>query len=161
MKQVIYGKKALLDHIDDEIINVDLLSTHNELVGILKSKKINYQLRNANFFSNLSPALHHQGVITTLKQTKKYESLDELIHDTAKPTSVVLVVDSLQDSQNFGAIIRTCDALGVDAIIYKKDNQVQINDFVIKSSVGAVNHVPLFRVSNLTQALTLLKENGY
>jgi 23S rRNA (guanosine2251-2'-O)-methyltransferase len=161
MKNIAYGKKALLDHIDDDIINVDLLSTQMDIIKILKEKKINYRLRGMDFFSNLSPYLNHQGVIVTLKQNNKYQSLEDLVKDKSKKESIVLVVDGLQDPQNFGAIIRTSDAFGVDAIIYKKDNQVQINDFVIKSSMGAINRVPLFKVSNLTQALTTLKKAGY
>ena len=71
------------------------------------------------------------------------------------------MLDSFQDPHNFGAILRTCDALGIDAVIYKDDNQAQINDFVIKTSMGAVNNLNLFKVTNFARTIELLKKSGY
>ena len=71
------------------------------------------------------------------------------------------MLDSIQDPHNFGAILRTCDAFGVDAVVYKDDNQTQINDFVIKTSMGAINNLNLFKVTNFARAIELLKKSGY
>jgi 23S rRNA (guanosine2251-2'-O)-methyltransferase len=71
------------------------------------------------------------------------------------------MIDSIQDPQNFGSILRTCDAFGVKTVIYKKDNQVQVNDFVIKTSMGAISNLNLIRVTNLSNALNQLKKSGY
>lgn len=74
---------------------------------------------------------------------------------------LVLIVDSLNDPQNFGAILRTCDTFGVDAVIYKNSNQVQINDFVLKTSMGDALNLNLFKVVNLSNAIETLKQNGF
>jgi len=72
-----------------------------------------------------------------------------------------LIIDSIEDPQNFGAILRTCDAFKVDGIIYKKDHQVQVNEFVVKSSLGAINNLKMFKVPNLINAISLLKKFGF
>ncbi|GHU47580.1 hypothetical protein FACS1894218_2290 [Bacilli bacterium] len=73
---------------------------------------------------------------------------------------IIVMIDSIQDPQNFGSILRTCDAFGVKTVIYKKDNQVQVNDFVIKSSMGAISNLNLIRITNLSNALNALKKSG-
>ncbi|MDE7433881.1 MAG: 23S rRNA (guanosine(2251)-2'-O)-methyltransferase RlmB, partial [Mycoplasmoidaceae bacterium] len=78
-----------------------------------------------------------------------------------KKQMLFLIVDSIEDPQNFGAILRTADGFGVDGVIYKKNNQVQINDLVAKTSMGAINTLNLFKVTNLVNEINLLKENGF
>jgi 23S rRNA (guanosine2251-2'-O)-methyltransferase len=73
----------------------------------------------------------------------------------------VVILDSLQDPFNFGSIIRTCESFNVDAIVYKKDNQVQINDFVKKTSQGAINNIRMFKVVNLSNEIEFLKQNKF
>jgi 23S rRNA (guanosine2251-2'-O)-methyltransferase len=93
-------------------------------------------------------------------KSKTALSLDDYLKQNLK-TDLILIIDSIEDPQNFGAIMRTCDALGVKAIIYKKDHQVQINDFVNKASMGACNYLHLFKVANLANTLPALKANNY
>jgi 23S rRNA (guanosine2251-2'-O)-methyltransferase len=157
---VLYGKKALLDNINKEIVHVDLLPNDNSIIKLLQEKGINYSIRDKGFFAKFDKKLNHQGVIIHIETNVKYENFNDFLKQDLKK-SIVLVVDSIQDPQNFGSILRTCDAFAVDAIIYKKDNQVQINDFVIKSSMGAVNNLNIFREVNLTDALNKLKDKGY
>ena len=74
---------------------------------------------------------------------------------------IVLILDEINDPGNFGAIIRTCDAFGVKGIIIKKHNQVMVNATVSKTSTGAINHMKIAQVANLSQAIEKLKENGF
>ena len=67
----------------------------------------------------------------------------------------------MEDPHNFGAIIRTCEAAGVDGIIIPKDRSVQVNETVIKVSTGAVNNVKICQVTNLVTAMKELKKNGF
>jgi 23S rRNA (guanosine2251-2'-O)-methyltransferase len=157
---VLFGKKALLDNINNKnIISVDLI-INNELISLLQQKNIKFTIRNTNFFKQFDRNLNHQGVVTHLQHNKKVNDIDSFL-SSPKTTSVVLVIDGIQDPQNFGAILRSCDAFGVDVIIYKKDNQVQINDFVIKSSMGAIEHLNLIKVVNLSRTIEQLKQVGY
>ena len=71
------------------------------------------------------------------------------------------MLDHLEDPHNFGAIIRTCEALGIDGIIIPNDRSVGINGTVVKTSVGSIVNVNIIRVPNLANTIEKLKDNGY
>ena len=79
-----------------------------------------------------------------------------LLHD--KPFIVIL--DHLEDPHNFGAIIRTCEAAGVDGIIIPKDRSVSVNSTVMKTSAGALNNMKICMVTNLNRCIDELKDKG-
>ena len=68
-----------------------------------------------------------------------------------------MILDSIQDPHNMGAIIRTAECLGVDCIIIPKDNSCRINSTVFKTSSGAISYIPIFEVVNLTRTIKQLK----
>jgi len=72
-----------------------------------------------------------------------------------------LMLDSLQDPHNFGAILRSADALGIDGVFVGTTGQAEVTSLVARSSAGAVNHVPLAQVEDLTELATLMKERGW
>lgn len=74
---------------------------------------------------------------------------------------LILILDSIQDTHNVGAILRSAECSGVDGIIITKHNSAPINETVFKTSAGAVEHVKICPVNNLVQAIEELKENGY
>ena len=88
----------------------------------------------------------------------EYSSLNSLLN---KESLLVVMLDHIQDPHNFGAIIRTCEAAGVDAIIIPKDRSVSVNGTVIRTSVGASKHVPIIRVVNLVNTIKELKKEGF
>jgi 23S rRNA (guanosine2251-2'-O)-methyltransferase len=159
----LFGKKVLMDNINNkDIINVDLSKQNHYLIGELKKHHIPYRIRDDAFFNTFPRKLNHQGIVITIDKKQTITTIESLIEFTnLKARSVVLIADSIQDPQNFGSILRTCDAMSVDAIIYKKNNQVQINDFVSKSSMGAIQHLTLIKVANLSQVITVLKQAGF
>ena len=71
------------------------------------------------------------------------------------------MLDHLEDPHNFGAIIRTCEAAGVDTIIIPKDRSVEVTSSVIKVSVGTIHHIKIVRVTNLVQTIKFLKTKGF
>jgi 23S rRNA (guanosine2251-2'-O)-methyltransferase len=159
--QKLFGKKALLDNLDsNNIVEVKLINQDKNIISKLNSKNIKYSIVDKSFFKEFEKELNHQGIITYIKSNSKYSSLEEFLSVEHKK-SLILIVDSIEDPYNFGAILRTSDAMGVDAVIYKKDNQVQINDYVIKSSMGAINNINLFKVTNLATCLEKIKASGY
>jgi 23S rRNA (guanosine2251-2'-O)-methyltransferase len=87
-----------------------------------------------------------------------HHSLDAIIEK--KPPLIVLI-DHLQDPHNFGAILRTCVALGVKAVIYPKDRNCSLSAGVIRASAGAVYFIDLVQVVNLGHALQTLSKSGY
>ena len=78
-----------------------------------------------------------------------------------KENPLVVMLDHIQDPHNFGAIIRTCEAAGVDAIIIPKKRSVEITSTVMKVSAGALNNIKIVEVSSLPQTIDKLKKYGF
>jgi 23S rRNA (guanosine2251-2'-O)-methyltransferase len=162
MIQTLFGRKVLLENINNsQVKHVDISKSNRDLISKLKEHHISYQLRDDNFFNSFSKLLNHQGVVISIESNNinNLTSLLDLIK--SKSQSIILIIDNLQDPQNFGSILRTCEGMKVDGVIYKKDRQVQINDFVIKTSMGAIQHLNLIKVANLNNAISELKKAGY
>ena len=102
----------------------------------------------------------HQGIVMEIDDVKTY-SYDEIIPNIKKENPVIVMLDHLEDPHNFGAIIRTSEALGVDAIIIPTDRSVKVNSTVVKTSVGAIEYIPIIRVVNLNDTIRKLKSDGY
>ena len=101
---------------------------------------------------------NHQGIIIEIEDYKYIEEKQMLNNLPENPFIVVL--DHLEDTHNFGAIIRTCEAAGVDYIIIPKDRSVKINSTVMKTSVGALDNVKIVMVTNLNNTIKNLKQKG-
>ncbi len=104
----------------------------------------------------------HQGMVLAIT-AYQYLTLEELLEQTKEKTETpfFLILDSLEDPHNFGSILRTADATGVDGIIIPKHRAVGITPTVTKASTGAVEHIPVARVRNLAQSIATLKENQF
>ena len=104
---------------------------------------------------------NHQGIILEIDEVETFgleEFLDK-IKEKKYPTVVML--DHLEDPHNFGAIIRTSEALGIDGIIIPNDRSVGVNGTVVKTSAGAISYIPIVRVANLNYAIEKLKKHGF
>ncbi|MDD3266219.1 MAG: 23S rRNA (guanosine(2251)-2'-O)-methyltransferase RlmB [Burkholderiales bacterium] len=136
-----------------------------ELIKIAEEKNILIELVSNKYLDNLIKSNKHQGVIAKLAEemskAKTYTLKGVLTDLEAKSNSTIVVLDGITDPHNFGAIIRTCDCFGVDAVIISKDNSVGVNATVAKVSSGAINNIPVVVVNNLVTALDDIKEHGY
>ena len=99
----------------------------------------------------------HQGIILDVMDYEYY-SINEVIKSDME---FIVILDHLEDPHNLGAIIRTSEAAGVDAIIIPQNREVQINATVMKTSAGTLSKVKVCRVSNIVQAMDKLKNNGF
>ena len=99
----------------------------------------------------------HQGIILYVRNYQYY-SLSDILTDDA---SFIVMLDHIEDPHNFGAIIRTCEAAGVDGIIIPKDRQVQVNATVMKTSVGTLDQMKIVQVSNLATTIDTLKKENF
>ena len=99
---------------------------------------------------------NHQGIIIDVGEYE-YVDLDDIISDNG----FIVILDHLEDTHNFGAIIRTCLAAGVDGIIIPKDRSVSVNSTVMKTSVGAALNMKICMVTNLNQTIKYLKDKNY
>jgi 23S rRNA (guanosine2251-2'-O)-methyltransferase len=109
----------------------------------------------------LSPIENHQGVVAIV-EGKAGVDLDELLlHlDAVSEPALVLVVDSLQDPQNFGVLLRSAEGAGVDGVVIPRHRAVGLTPAVAKTSAGASEHLMIADVANLRQAIDALKEKG-
>ena len=159
----IYGKNVLKEKLNsNEKINKVFLSEKfkdYEIIKLLKEKKVKVNYVPVSFLDRKVDGLH-QGVVMEVDEEKTY-SLDEVISNIDKEYPLLVMLDHLEDPHNFGAIIRTCEALGVDGIIIPNDRSVSINSTVVKTSAGAISHMKIIRVANLTASINKLKGNGY
>ena len=132
---------------DREIL--DLIRKNNIKVSFVKNYELDKKVEGL-----------HQGIVMEIDDVKTY-SYDEIIPNIKKENPVIVMLDHLEDPHNFGAIIRTSEALGVDAIIIPTDRSVKVNSTVVKTSAGAIEYIPIIRVVNLNDTIRKLKDDGY
>ncbi|MDE6310157.1 MAG: 23S rRNA (guanosine(2251)-2'-O)-methyltransferase RlmB, partial [Muribaculaceae bacterium] len=164
----IYGIRAIIEAIDagkeiDKIfIKKDL---HGDLIAELTER-----IRQLHIPTQRVPVerinritrKNHQGVLAMLSAVT-YHRLDHLVpqlyEDGVLPFIVVL--DGITDVRNFGAIARTCECAGVDAIVIPERGSVSVGGDAIKTSAGALHRVPVCRERSITNAVKFLRDNGY
>jgi 23S rRNA (guanosine2251-2'-O)-methyltransferase len=104
----------------------------------------------------------HQGAVAII-QPYRYWTLTDLLQNILAPTASerILILDGLTDPRNFGALLRTAEAVGVRHIVIPKDRSVGVTPVVVKASAGAAHHVQIVKVTNLRRAITMIKKHGY
>lgn len=101
---------------------------------------------------------NHQGVILQIPDFK-YLNINDMINNMPENPFIV-ILDHLEDPHNFGAIIRTCEASGVDYILIPKNRSVRVNSTVMKTSVGALDNVKIVEVTNINATIKTFKKLG-
>ena len=102
---------------------------------------------------------NHQGVIA-MAAAVQYSTLEEILRlaDEKNQPPFIILLDELEDPHNFGAILRTADAVGVHGVIIPKRRNVQLNATVAKTSAGAVEYVKVAQITNVAETLKKLRE---
>ena len=157
MPNIIYGKNTVEAAIKSSSVRKAYISNRNSLKGLLDKRHIDYEIVDNRTLDKLSKGGNHQGIVAEVNDFKT-SSLKEIVKDN---NGLIVILDGITDPHNFGAIIRTCEAGGVDGIIYKKDNSVKVNDTVAKVASGALEYVKIVEVTNLTNTIKELKKDGY
>ena len=157
---LVYGRNVALEYIyEDKKINMAyLLDTFNErdILDGLNKRKIKMK-RVSKIDMNKKVSGVHQGIILDVPDYK-YSTLEEI---TSSENPLIIILDHIEDPHNLGAIIRTCEATGVDGIIIPEDRCCDINGTVVKTSVGTTEKVKIVRVKNLTNTIERLKKDGF
>lgn len=164
---MIFGIRAVIEaveagkDIDKVIIKRELQGDlFKELSTVLVAHNIPIQkvpIERINRFTRKN----HQGVIAFLSAVS-YEKIEDIVpflYEQGK-SPFVLVLDGLTDVRNFGAIARTCEVAGVDAIVIPSRGSVSVNADAVKTSAGALLKIPVCREENLNQAIRFLKDSG-
>lgn len=158
----IYGKNVAREKLNsnEQITKIYLSDKFNdkEIFDLIRKRKIKYSIVPNKFLDNKVDGLH-QGIVI---ESPDVDLCDfDYIKSINKKNPLVVMLDHLEDPHNFGAIIRTCEALGVDAIIIPKDRNVSVNATVVKTSAGAIYNMPIIAVANLLSTVNKLKDMGY
>jgi len=105
--------------------------------------------------------VNHQGIIASVA-AYRYAELEDLFNVAAKREEdpFFLILDELEDPHNLGSILRTADATGVHGVIIPRRRSVGLTATVAKASTGAIEHIPVVRVNNLSQTVEELKKRG-
>lgn len=166
--EMIFGVRAVIEaieagkDIDKILVKRDMQSElSKELFAALRGTDILVQRVPVERINRITRK-NHQGVVAFISSVT-YRKIDDLVptfFDEGKEAFVV-ALDGLTDVRNFGAIARTCECAGVDAIIIPQRGSVTVNADAVKTSAGALHTLPVCREKNLTESLRYLKESGF
>ena len=118
--------------------------------------------RNIKIFYTDRRTENSQGVVALISEFDYYVDFTAFLEKLLKKEkSIVVVLDQVQDPRNFGAIIRSAECFGVDGIIIQDRNSVKVTETVVKSSTGAIEHVDIVKVTNISDTIDKLKKYGY
>ena len=159
----IYGKNVAIEKLNSKSkINKIYLSNKfndKEILSLISKRNINTKILDNKILDKMCKGLH-QGIILEVEDVKTY-TFDEVIPNIDKDYPLVVILDHLEDPHNLGAIIRSSEAFGVDAIIIPNDRSVQITSTVVKTSVGTIEKMKIINVTNLNTTIKKLQDNGY
>jgi len=160
----IYGKNVCKETLigKDKVVKayVSKKFKDREILDLLFKNKVRVNFVDNKILDNKVSGLH-QGIVMEIDNIKTYD-INELLEVVSKKNNpLVVILDHIEDPHNFGAIIRTSEALGIDGIIIPQDRAVGITDVVVKTSTGAINYVKISRVPNLQVAIKKLKDNKF
>ncbi len=132
-----------------------------ELRELARGKNIPCKSYPPEVLTKLAQTAHHQGAVA-YQGVYNYSTLTDLWTKISGPEpNVLILLDSLEDPQNFGALLRTAAAFEVAGVIIPKDRAVGVTPAVLKVSAGAALHVNVVRVPNLARTVEELKEVGF
>lgn len=159
----IFGKNVALETLkgNKKIHRIYLSDRFNdkEILSLIERKNVNTKVVDFRELDKMCKGLH-QGIILEIDDIKTY-SFNDVIPNIDKEYPLVVILDHLEDPHNLGAIIRSSEAFGVDAIILPNDRSVQITSTVVKTSVGTIEKVKIVNVPNINTAIGKLKDLGY
>ena len=157
---LVYGR-----HVAEEILTsnkkvkkIFLQSGFNDktLNSLIENSKLPVEILSKNEFSRFAK-FSHQGIILDVEDFS-YVDLSSFFDI---PNAKIVILDHLEDPHNLGAIIRTCEAAGIDGVVIPKDRAASINSTVMKTSAGAIERVKISKVTNVVRCIDELKENGF
>ncbi|MCM1005474.1 MAG: 23S rRNA (guanosine(2251)-2'-O)-methyltransferase RlmB [Prevotella sp.] len=166
--EYIFGLRAVIEAIDAGK-EIDKVLLRKDLAGGELSRELQEKIRERGIVVQRVPVeklnritmKNHQGVIALLSMVNYY-SLSQLVPTLYEEGSLpfILLLDGITDTRNFGAIARTAECAGVDAIVIPERHSVSVNADAVKTSAGALLHIPVCREHSIASAVRFLKDSG-
>lgn len=166
-KEFIFGMHPVIEaikggrQIDRLLVKQGLRGeSYHELMNVVKEFGVPWQVVPQEKLDYLTKK-NHQGVIAWLSliEFQNIENIMPRIYEEGREP-LLLMLDGVSDVRNFGAIVRSADCFGADAVIIPEKNSARITADAVKASAGALNTFPVCRVKSITKCLTYLKESG-
>jgi 23S rRNA (guanosine2251-2'-O)-methyltransferase len=127
-----------------------------EIIDLARQLSVSIRFEQRSALDKAAAGQPHQGVVAYGAATG-YRPLDDFAHDA----NLVVVLDGVEDPHNLGAIIRTANAAGASAVVVPERRAAGLTDTVAKAAAGALEYVPIVRVTNISRALEDLKKRGF
>lgn len=157
---IVYGKNSVYEYLKKykkvKTLYLDRNFSDKNIISLIEKLNIEPHFYTKFELDEVANG-NHQGIIIDVGEYE-YSDLDEIVKED---DGFLIILDHLEDTHNFGAIIRTCAAAGVDGIIIPKDRSVRVNSTVMKTSVGTALNVKIAMVTNLNQTIRYLKDKNY
>lgn len=157
---LIYGKNSCYEYLKNkkkcETLYLDINFSDQKLISLIENLNLKPVFMNKYELSQLANE-NHQGIIIDVGDYE-YCDLDEIVKSE---NGFIVILDHIEDPHNFGAIIRTCAAAGVDGIVIPKDRSASVNGTVMKTSAGMAINMKICMVTNLNQTISYLKDKDY
>nr|WP_035446441.1 23S rRNA (guanosine(2251)-2'-O)-methyltransferase RlmB [Atopobacter phocae] len=168
MVDFIYGKHAVLSALQEQtafnklFIQEGLSGRDKDtIVKLAKAKNIPIQVAPKKKLQDLTNEGVHQGFVLSVAAFE-YKTIEDILEHAKQSNTppFVMILDGILDPHNLGSLLRTADASGCHGLIIPKHHSALLTGTVAKTSTGAIEHVPVARVTNLTRAIEELKEAG-
>jgi 23S rRNA (guanosine2251-2'-O)-methyltransferase len=166
--RIIEGRNPVIEalrsdaDIDTILINKDAAQgSLNKIIELAKEKNILVKNVDKALLDRLSENKRHQGVIAEAMEYE-YKDIDDIFEYAKGKNEMpfIVILDEVTDVHNLGSIIRSAECLGAHGLIIPKRRAARINGVAAKSSAGAIEYLPVCRVTNISRTLDLLKERG-
>lgn len=158
---IVYGKNVFTQ-IEEDPSGVQKIYIQKGIKDAMIEKRARslgkpIQFVNRQELDKITDKGRHNGIAMEVKDVPTY-SLEEILD---KNPNLLVALDGIQDPHNLGAILRTCDCVGVQGVLITKHNSAGLTPSAIKASTGAAYTIPVAVVTNLKNALVQCKENGF
>ncbi|MCR8967506.1 23S rRNA (guanosine(2251)-2'-O)-methyltransferase RlmB [Streptococcus zalophi] len=164
---IVYGVHAVIESLQantgNKLYVQDDLRGKNvdKIKALATEKKVSISWTSKKALSEMTQGAVHQGFVLRVSAYAYSELEDILAKASQEENPLILILDGLNDPHNFGSILRTADATQVCGVIIPKHRAVGVTPVVAKTSTGAIEHLPIARVTNLNQTVDKLKEAGF
>ena len=166
IEQYVYGVHAVTALLANRLRPTKLLYVNEEridkriqdLINLAESQKISIEKLSTQKMNQQFSEYTHQGIVAVAGKLQEYCQADLInLLELSKKPSLILILDGVTDPHNLGACLRSADAAGVDFVIIPKDKNASVTPIVSKVACGALESIPLVRVTNLARALETIK----
>lgn len=162
----IYGRGPVIEALKNEevekiYVGKNATGSIKKIIGMARDLKVPTVTSDIEKLEELAGTKNHQAVVALVSDFK-YIELEDLINKLEnKSDAKIFILDKIEDPHNFGAIARSSNFFGVDAIIFPNRRASTVNDTVVKSSAGAIYDIDVCKVINISQTLERLKDAGF